>query len=194
MSLVSALGYTIPFAFASGLNVYATIAVLGLSSHFGLVSLPQQFRAFDHPVVIGVALVMYLVEFVADKIPWFDSVWDALHTVIRPLGGAFVAVAALGDASPMATTLAALLGGSVAMTTHLTKTGTRAAANTSPEPFSNWILSFSEDALAIGLTYGAIRHPDIALAIAVVLLIVIGAFSALIVRFVRRRFRKIGAT
>ena len=194
MSLVSALGYTIPFAFASGLNVYATIAVLGLSSHFGLVSLPQQFRAFDHPAVIGVALVMYVVEFVADKIPWFDSVWDALHTVIRPLGGAFVAVAALGDASPMATTLAALLGGSVAMTTHLTKTGTRAAANTSPEPFSNWILSFSEDALAIGLTYGAIRHPDIALAIAVVLLIVIGAFSALIVRFVRRRFRKIGAT
>ena len=194
MSLVSALGYTIPFAFASGLNIYATIAVLGLSSHFGLVSLPQQFRAFDHPAVIGVALVMYVVEFVADKIPWFDSVWDALHTVIRPLGGAFVAVAALGDASPMATTLAALLGGSVAMTTHLTKTGTRAAANTSPEPFSNWILSFSEDALAIGLTYGAIRHPDVALAIAVVLLIVIGAFSALIVRFVRRRFRKIGAT
>ena len=194
MSLVSALGYTIPFAFASGLNVYATIAVLGLSSHFGLVSLPQQFRAFDHPAVIGVALVMYGVEFVADKIPWFDSVWDALHTVIRPLGGAFVAVAALGDASPMATTLAALLGGSVAMTTHLTKTGTRAAANTSPEPFSNWILSFSEDALAVGLTYGAIRHPDVALAIAVVLLIVIGAFSALIVRFVRRRFRKISAT
>jgi len=194
MSLVSALGYTIPFAFASGLNVYATIAVLGLSSHFGLVSLPQQFRAFDHPAVIGVALVMYVVEFVADKIPWFDSVWDALHTVIRPLGGAFVAVAALGDASPMTTTLAALLGGSVAMTTHLTKTGTRAAANTSPEPFSNWILSFSEDALAVGLTYGAIRHPDVALAIAVVLLIVIGAFSALIVRFVRRRFRKIAAT
>ena len=194
MSLVSALGYTIPFAFASGLNVYATIAVLGLSSHFGLVSLPQQFRAFDHPAVIGVALVMYLVEFVADKIPWFDSVWDALHTVIRPLGGAFIAVAALGDASPVATTLAALLGGSVAMTTHLTKTGTRAAANTSPEPFSNWILSFSEDALAVGLTYGAIRHPDVALAIAVVLLIVIGAFSALIVRFVRRRFRKIAAT
>jgi Domain of unknown function (DUF4126) len=194
MSLVSALGYTIPFAFASGLNVYATIAVLGLSSHFGLVSLPQQFRAFDHPAVIGIALVMYLVEFVADKIPWFDSVWDAVHTAIRPLGGAFVAVAALGDASPMATTLAALLGGSVAMTTHLTKTGARAAANTSPEPFSNWILSFSEDVLAVGLTYGAIRHPEAALAIAVVLLIVIAAFSALIVRFVRRRFRKIGAT
>jgi hypothetical protein len=193
MSLVSALGYTIPFAFASGLNVYATIAVLGLSAHFGLVSLPQQFRAFDHPAVIGIALVMYLVEFVADKIPWFDSVWDAVHTVIRPLGGAFVAVAALGDASPMATTLAALLGGSVAMTTHLTKTGTRAAANTSPEPFSNWILSFGEDLLAVGLTYGAILHPDIALAIAVVLLVVIAAFSAMIVRFVRRRFGKIAA-
>jgi len=194
MSLVSALGYTIPFAFASGLNIYATIAVLGLSSHFGLVALPQQFRAFDHPAVIGIALVMYLVEFVADKIPWFDSVWDAVHTVIRPVGGAFVAVTALGDASPVATSLAALLGGSVAMTTHLTKTGTRAAANTSPEPFSNWILSFAEDVFAVGLTYGAIRHPEIALAIAVVLLIVIAACGALIVRFVRRRFRRAGAT
>jgi len=194
MSLVSALGYTIPFAFASGLNIYATIAVLGLSSHFGLVALPQQFRAFDHPAVIGIALVMYLVEFVADKIPWFGSVWDAVHTVIRPVGGAFVAVTALGDASPVATSLAALLGGSVAMTTHLTKTGARAAANTSPEPFSNWILSFAEDVFAVGLTYGAIRHPEIALAIAVVLLIVIAACGALIVRFVRRRFRRAGAT
>lgn len=188
MSLTSALGYTIPFAFASGLNIYATVAVLGLCAHYGLVTLPDQFQALDHPLIIGAALLMYVVEFVADKIPWVDSVWDAVHTVIRPIGGAFVAVAALGHASPAATTLAALLGGSVAMTTHLTKAGTRAAANTSPEPFSNWILSVVEDMFAVGLTYGAVQHPKIALAIALTLLVLIVVFASVLVRWVRRRF------
>ena len=188
--MLTALGYTIPLAFASGLNVYATVAVLGLCSHYGLVALPPQFRAFDNPIVITVALVMYLVEFVADKIPWVDSIWDLLHTVVRPLGGALLAVTALGDASPTATALAALLGGSVAMTTHLTKTGTRAAANTSPEPFSNWILSFGEDVLAVSIAYGALKHPMLALAIAVALLLVILACASLIVRALRRRFAR----
>jgi Domain of unknown function (DUF4126) len=189
--MASALGYTIPFAFASGLNIYATVAVLGLSAHYGLVSLPDQFRALDNPLIIGAALTMYAVEFVADKIPWLDSLWDAVHTIIRPIGGAFVAVAALGHASPAATALAALLGGSVAMTTHLTKAGTRAAANVSPEPFTNWILSATEDLFAVGLTYAAIRHPSAALAVAVVLLVVIAVFSSLLIRFVRRRFRRL---
>jgi hypothetical protein len=188
MSMVTALGYVIPFAFASGLNVYATVAVLGLTAHYGLVNLPDQFRAFDHPAVIGIALVMFLVEFVADKIPWFDSIWDAIHTIVRPLGGAVVAVTALGDASPAMTAVAGLLGGSVAMTTHLTTAGTRAAAKTSPEPLSNWILSVGEDLFAVGLTYGAIQHPRIALAIVIVLLAAILVFSSMLVRFLRRRF------
>jgi hypothetical protein len=191
--MLTALGYTIPLAFASGLNVYATVAVLGLCSHYGLVALPAQFRAFDHPIVITIALAMYLVEFVADKIPWLDSLWDLVHTVVRPIGGALVAVTALGDASPTATTLAALLGGSVAMTTHLTKTGTRAAANTSPEPFSNWILSIGEDVLAVSITYGALKHPMFALAIAVALLIVIVAFASVLIRAIRRRFGRLGS-
>jgi hypothetical protein len=131
---------------------------------------------------------MYLVEFVADKIPWFDSLWDAMHTVIRPIGGALVAVAALGDASPALRILAALLGGSVAMTTHVTKAGTRAAANTSPEPFSNWILSFGEDLLAVALSYGALTHPRLAFAIAVALLVTIAAFASILWRAVRRRW------
>jgi hypothetical protein len=188
--MLTALGYTIPLAFASGLNIYATVAVLGLCSHYGLVALPPQFRAFDNPIVIIVALAMYLVEFVADKIPWLDSLWDTVHTVVRPIGGALVAVTALGDASPTATTLAALLGGSVAMTTHLTKAGTRAAANTSPEPFSNWILSFGEDVLAVSIAYGALKHPMFALAVAVALLLVILASASLIVRALRRRFTR----
>ncbi len=190
MPVLSALGSVVPLAFASGLNVYATVAVLGLCSHYGLVTLPEQFRAFDHPVVITLALAMYLVEFVADKIPWLDTLWDAVHTVVRPIGGALVAVAALGDATPAMQTAAALLAGSVAMTTHLTKAGTRAAANTSPEPFSNWILSFGEDLLAIALSYGALRHPLLALAIAVALLAMIVACASLIVRAVRRRFAR----
>jgi hypothetical protein len=185
--MITALAQIIPLAFASGVNVYATVAVLGLCSHYGLVALPEQFRTFDHPVVIAVALGMYLVEFVADKIPWFDTVWDVVHTIVRPLGGALVAVTAMGDASPAATTLAGLLGGSIAMTTHLTKAGTRAAANTSPEPFTNWILSFGEDVLAVGITYGALSHPMIALTVALVLLVVIVACASIIIRAVRRK-------
>jgi hypothetical protein len=186
--VLTALAQVVPLAFASGVNLYATIAVLGLSSHYGLVRLPEQFRAFDHPAIIGAALAMYVVEFVADKIPWFDSLWDAVHTLVRPIGGAVIAVTAIGDASPTGQALAALLGGSIAMTTHLTKAGTRAAANTSPEPFSNWLLSFSEDVLAVGISYGALRHPMIALTLAVALLVVILACASLIVRAVRRRF------
>src|SRR6185295_6553728 len=129
---------------------------------------------------------------IADKIPWFDSVWDVIHTVVRPLGGALVAAIALGDASPAATALAGLVGGSIAMTTHVTKAGTRAAANTSPEPFSNWLLSLGEDVLAVGISYSAVQHPILALTIALVLLGIIGLFASLIVRFVRRRFRRIG--
>jgi hypothetical protein len=142
----------------------------------------------DNPFIIGVALTMYVVEFVADKIPWLDTAWDVAHTVVRPLGGALVAVAAIGDASPGTQLLAALVGGSVAMTTHLTKAGARAAANTSPEPFSNWALSLGEDVIAIGLSYGALQHPKLALAIAVGLLIAIVAFATVLTRAVRRRF------
>ena len=185
--IAAGLAQLIPLAFASGLNIYATVAVLGLCQHFHLVDLPDQFRAFDHPAIIGIALAMYVVEFVADKIPWFDSVWDAVHTVVRPIGGALVAVTAMGHASPLATALAAILGGSIAMTTHVTKAGTRAAVNTSPEPFSNWFLSLSEDAIAIGLSYAALKHPYAAAVAAIVLLVSFVALASFIVAWVRRR-------
>jgi hypothetical protein len=114
-----------------------------------------------------------------------------VHTVVRPLGGALIAVTALGDASPTANALVGLLGGSIAMTTHLTKAGTRAAANTSPEPFSNWLLSLGEDVLAVGFSYGALQHPMIALTVAIILLVAIVFFASMIVKFVRRRFRRV---
>ena len=150
VDILGALARTLPFAFASGINLYATVAVLGLCSRFNLVSLPGQFRGFEHPVVIGAALVLYVVEFVADKVPWVGSLWDAVHTVIRPVGGALVAVTTLGAASPEVQVLAALVGGSVAMTAHLGKAGDEAAVNTSPEPFSNWALSLGEDIFVVG--------------------------------------------
>jgi hypothetical protein len=190
VDLLTTFARIVPFAFASGVNLYATVAVAGLCSRFGLVELPEQFRGFDHPVVIGAALAMYLVEFVADKIPWLDTAWDAVHTVVRPVGGAFVAIAALGDATPAAQSIAALMGGSVALTTHLTKAGTRAVANTSPEPFTNWGLSLAEDLFVIGLTWFAVEHPYIAAAIAAVLLVLIVAAASFIVKALRRRFRR----
>jgi hypothetical protein len=188
VEVLAALGRTIPFAFASGINLYATIAVLGLSSRYGIVDLPQQFSAFEHPLIITTALLLYGIEFIADKVPWVDSAWDAVHTVIRPIGGAVVAVTTLGEASGAEGTLAAIVGGSVALTTHLTKAGTRAAANASPEPFSNWFLSLAEDVFVVGLSWVALQHPYVALTVVLILLALIAVFATVIIRWVRRRF------
>lgn len=176
------------FSFAAGLNLYATVAILGLASRFDWVQLPPQFKVFDNDIVIGAAIVMYLVEFVADKVPWFDSAWDAVHTVIRPVGGALIAVATLGNANPTVQGLAALLGGSLAASTHLTKTGTRAVANASPEPFTNWILSVTEDVFVVGLGFIALKYPIIAAMVVIVGVILIAMFAAWIVRALRRRW------
>jgi hypothetical protein len=190
VDLLTALGRTVPFAFASGINLYATVAVLGLCARYNLVAVPDQFRAFGHPAVIAVAVALYLIEFVADKIPWVDSLWDAVHTIVRPLGGALVAVTTLGHAPAGMEAAAALLGGSVAMTSHLTKAGTRAAANTTPEPFTNWLLSLGEDVFAIGFTYVAITHPLAALAVAVVLLAVIVMSASALIRAIKKRMAR----
>src|SRR4029079_11153612 len=100
MDVLTRLGGTMGFSFAAGINLYATVAILGLASRFDWVSLPPQFKVFDNDIVIGAAIVMYVIEFVADKIPWVDSMWDGVHTVIRPIGGALIAVATLGHARP----------------------------------------------------------------------------------------------
>ena len=138
--------------------------------------------------VIAVAVAMYLIEFFADKIPYVDTLWDLVHTAIRPVGGALIAVTTLGDAAPTTEALIALLGGTVAAGSHLTKTSTRAAANTSPEPFSNWILSIGEDLFVVGLGYLALQHPIAALVVAAALLVLIVLFAAVILRTVRRWF------
>src|SRR6186997_2570011 len=189
MDLIT-LGRTLGFSFAAGVNLYATVAILGLASRYGWVSLPPQFQAFNSDIVIGVAVVMYLIEFFADKIPYVDSLWDVIHTAVRPIGGALIAVTTLGDASPTVEALIAILGGTVAAGSHLTKTSTRAAANASPEPFSNWILSLGEDVFAVGLGYTALKYPVLALAIALAVLALIAVFAVVIVRWVRRWFAR----
>jgi hypothetical protein len=186
MDLLVTLGRTLGFSLAAGVNLYATVALLGLVSRFGWVSLPEQFRAFDNPWIIGVAACLYVVEFFADKIPWVDTMWDTVHTLVRPVGGALIAVAALGDASPTTEGLVALLGGTVAAGSHLTKAGTRVAANASPEPFSNWALSLAEDVLVVGLGIVTLKYPLLALAISVVILLTMVLAARWVWRWLRR--------
>jgi hypothetical protein len=188
LEILTTLGRTMGFSFAAGINLYATVAILGLAQRFGWVALPEQFRVFDNDYVIGAALVLYVVEFVADKVPWLDSLWDAIHTLIRPVGGALIALATLGDASPTVEGLVALLGGTLAAGTHFTKAGTRAVANTSPEPFSNWALSLAEDAFVVGLSTLALTYPLAAAVVVIVGVVVMVWFAAWIVRGVRRRW------
>lgn len=188
MELLATLGRTLGFSFAAGINLYATIAILGLASRFEWVKLPPQFAVFDSNWVIGIAIACYAIEFVADKVPWVDTIWDAVHTAIRPIGGAFIAVTTLGESSPGAQAAAALLGGGVAAATHVTKASTRVAANTSPEPVSNWFLSLGEDVFVVGLSTLALAFPIVAGTVAAVLLVVIACCSYAIARALRRRF------
>jgi len=190
VELLAGLGRTLGFSFAAGINLYATVAILGLASRYGWVALPQQYRVFDNDLVIGVALVLYVVEFVADKIPWVDSMWDAVHTVVRPLGGALIAIGTLGEASPATETIVGLLGGTLAAGTHFTKAGTRAVANASPEPFSNWILSVSEDVFVVSLGFIALKYPLVAAVIVLVGVVLMAVFASWIVRAVRRRWQQ----
>jgi hypothetical protein len=179
------------FSFTSGVNLYATVAILGLTVRYGWVDLPIQFEVFDNDLVIYGAIAMYFVEFMADKIPWVDSLWDAVHTVIRPLGGALIAVAAVGEASPGVDALVALLGGSVAATSHFAKAGSRAVINTSPEPVSNSIASLLEDLLVFGVGLLALLFPIVALILVGALLVLILFFSVQLLRAARRRLRRV---
>jgi hypothetical protein len=193
MELLITLGRTLGFALTSGVNLYATVAILGLAARYDWVALPPQFEVFANDWVIGGALALYAVEFVADKIPWVDTIWDTIHTFVRPVGGALVAVATLGETSPAVEVIVGLIGGTVAAGSHLTKASTRAAANTSPEPFSNWGLSLLEDGFVIGLGLLALAFPLAALAITLLILLAIVLALRWIVRKLRRVARPVPA-
>ena len=194
MNPVETLGLALGAGFSSGLNLYATVATLGLLQRFGVIHLPAPLQVLSHPWVLGIAIALYILEFLADKIPYVDTAWDALHTLIRPPAAALLAYGATVAAPPEWRWGAALLAGGVALTSHGTKASTRAAVNTSPEPFSNWILSFGEDVLAVWLTWLGTAHPT-ATIVVVALLIALAAFLLFqLFRFLRRSLQRLLAT
>ncbi len=180
-------------SFAAGLNVYATVGTLGLLSRTGIISLPSSLDVVQNWWVIGVSLAMFGLEFVADKIPVFDLVWNALHTFIRVPVAAYLAYAASSHMSPKLQLASGLLGAAIAFAAHGGKTAVRAAVTPSPEPFSNMALSFGEDAGAITLSWVAVQHPYVAAAVVVVLLVMIVFAARWIIRALRRLFNRAAA-
>lgn len=158
-TLIATLALTMGSSWASGINLYAALLILGLGGATGNIALPNELAVLENPFVIGAAAVMYLIQFFADKIPGVDSIWDAAHTFVRIPAGAMLAAGAVGDVSPALEIAAGILGGGTAATSHATKTGTRLMINTSPEPVTNWTASISEDLMVIAGLWTALNHP-----------------------------------
>jgi mannan endo-1,4-beta-mannosidase len=186
MNLIQILGLAVGSAWTSGINLYATVAVLGLLQHYKLVNLPGELNHLDNWLIIGVALGLYCVEFFADKVPYVDTVWDAVHTFIRVPAGAVLAYAATADLNPTVYVLALLLGGGIALSSHGTKATVRAAANMSPEPVSNWILSVIEDLIAIGGVVLSVVAPLVALFVVAAFLVLFFWLMPKVLRRIRR--------
>jgi hypothetical protein len=159
MDIIDQLALTTGAAWASGINLYATILVLGYLNLTGAIGLPEQLQVLSSPLVLGAAALMYCVEFFADKIPGVDTGWDALHTFIRIPAGALLAANGMADVGVAAELAAALVGGGLAATSHAAKAGSRVMINTSPEPFTNWGASLAEDATVVAGLWTALHHP-----------------------------------
>lgn len=144
---------------ASGMRLYAVVFFLGVLHHLGIYELPATLQPLAHPVAMPVAGLLFVVEFLADKVPGVDTLWDAVHTFIRIPAGALLAAGAVAGADPGLAVAAGLMGGALAAGTHFTKSGARALINTSPEPLSNWVASFSEDAVSMLGLYAALKYP-----------------------------------
>lgn len=185
MALAAGLGW------ASGLRLYALIFTLGALDRFAGVTLPGDLSVLSNVWVLGISGLLLLTEFFADKIPWFDSVWDSIHTFIRIPAGAALAGMVMGDQGSAMQIATALLGGTLAAGTHLAKAGTRAAINTSPEPFSNVAASTAEDAMFAGGVWAMLNYPLLFLGGLVVFVILAVVLILLLWRFVRRMFRRV---
>ena len=161
MGVVETIALTMGVAWASGINLYAAIAVLGLLGASGDIVLPPGLEVLSDPLVIAAACFMYVVEFCADKAPGVDTGWDTIHTFIRIPAGAVLAAGAVGDVSPAVVLASGILGGTLAAGAHATKAGGRVLINTSPEPVTNWVASITEDVLVIGGLWTALHYPAV---------------------------------
>jgi hypothetical protein len=191
MDPITLLGTALGLGFAAGLRLYATVLALGLAVRFELLTLPAGLKPLEmlaHPVVIGVAAVMYVAEFISDKIPWFDSAWDAVHTFIRPVGAAALGIAAFSEIDPLARTVLVLVCGGVALTSHVSKAATRVAVNHSPEPFSNWGLSLAGDAAVPAMVWLTVANPVLVLVLVSIALVVAFWLIRKTLRLVREGF------
>jgi hypothetical protein len=184
MNTIQILALALGTAWTSGINLYATVAVLALLQHYKLAQLPGGLHVLDNWIIIGIALFLYAVEFFADKIPYVDTVWDAVHTFIRIPAGAVIAAAATSDINPTVQVVALLLGGGLALSTHGTKATLRAGANLSPEPLTNWSLSVLEDVVAVGAVALAVFSP-------VAIIVLILGFLLLLVWILPKVWRRI---
>jgi hypothetical protein len=191
MNVIQILGLALGSAWTSGINLYATVAMLGLMEHFKLVRLPGGLHVLDNWLIIGVALFLYSIEFIADKVPYVDTVWDVVHTFIRVPAGALIAAAATMEMSPVVQVIALLVGGGLALSTHGTKASLRATANVSPEPLSNSALSLVEDAVAVGAVALAVLYPLGVLAVILIFLIILAWILPKVLRRVRRLFSRV---
>ena len=183
--IIQVIALTMGAAWASGINLYATVAALGIAGASGYLALPVELELIQDPLVILAAGFMYCVEFFADKTPGVDSAWDGIHTFIRVPAGALLAAGAVGDVSPAVAVAAGFIGGTVAASTHVTKAGTRLLINTSPEPFSNWGASVLEDVVVLGGLWAALTHPALFLGAFIL-------FTLLIAWLVPKIFRGVG--
>lgn len=170
-ALLTTLALTMGVSWASGINLYAVLLVLGIGGSTGNIDLPTELLFLENPLVIGAAGLMYVVEFFADKTPGVDTGWDAIHTFIRIPAGAMLAAGTVGDVTPALEIAAGILGGGVAATSHATKAGTRLLINTSPEPVTNWTASITEDILVIAGLWTALNYPIIFLVLFVAFII-----------------------
>lgn len=191
MDPITVIALTLGVGWASGINLYAAILVLGVMDTMGAIALPAELKILASPIVIFAAGFMYLVEFVTDKIPGVDSGWDTLHTFIRIPAGAILASQAVGDVSPALSLAAGLVGGSLAATSHFTKAGTRLMINASPEPFSNWTASLAEDVAVIAGLWFALQHPAVFLVLLAVFVALVIWLAPKLFRALRFLFRKI---
>ena len=176
-------------AWASGLRLYLVVFAVGLAGYMGYVELPAGLKVLQHPWVIGAAGFLLVMEFLADKVPGLDSAWDAVHTFIRIPAGALLAAGATGDTLSALTVAAGLLGGTITAGTHFTKAGGRALINTSPEPFSNWAASFTEDALVLGAIWFVFHYPIVFLAMLVLFIVLMIWLIPKLWRGIRAVFR-----